>query len=172
MDRRKHLMTEVNDPSDHLSPKRVSMMDRAKLAREKSGLQVSTHEQSLTYRGLHEKKRGLTENEEELQFQLSGNEFRNLMGVEPSNLLADAIEDESQIYHTIYRTSPCQFTVGSIVNEGGHTGAFYKRSKTSMSATKSRKENTPNKSLASGMVQAKNQEREVVQPYKIQYTIK
>ena len=78
------------------------------------------------------------------------------MGIEPSNLLGDAMEDESQVYHTIYRTTPCQSTVGTIVCEGGHANAIYKRSKTSMSATKSRKEDTPNKSLASGMAQTKN----------------
>jgi hypothetical protein len=55
--------------------------------------------------------------DDDQQFQASGSDFKNLMGLSPANMLGDDIDDENFIYHTIYRTTPCSFTIGTVIVE-------------------------------------------------------
>ena len=58
------------------------------------------------------------------------------MGLSPANMLGDDLEDENYIYHTIYRTTPCSFTIGTVIVEDQHANTMGQRSKTSLSAPK------------------------------------
>ena len=59
------------------------------------------------------------------------------MGLSPANMLGDDLDDENYIYHTIYRTTPCSFTIGTVIVEEQHQSATMgQRSKTSLSAPK------------------------------------
>lgn len=116
-DRRKHIKTEVND-TDRRSPRRGSLADD-KNDRNLEDMHGLSYEQSLTERVAQDKKGGLVGGEDELGHQVSGNDFKNLMGMSPANMMGD-LEDESYIYHTIYRTTPCSYTVGTIVVEEPH----------------------------------------------------
>ena len=116
-DRRKHIKTEVND-TDRRSPRRGSLADD-KNDRNLEDMHGLSYEQSLTERVAQDKKGGLVGGEDELGHQVSGNDFKNLMGMSPANMMGD-LEDEYYIYHTIYRTTPCSYTVGTIVVEEPH----------------------------------------------------
>lgn len=60
------------------------------------------------------------------------------MGLSPANMLGDDIDDDNFVYHTIYRTTPCSSTIGTIIVEEQHQNGMAQRSKTSLSAPKTR----------------------------------
>ena len=88
-------------------------------------------------------------------------------------MLGDDIDDDNFVYHTIYRTTPCSSTIGTIIVEEQHQNGMAQRSKTSLSAPKTRDgiEDSHQRSKA-GTIIPKNQQTEMNQPYKIQYTVK
>lgn len=166
-DRRKHIRTEVND-TDRRSPRRGSLAD-GKKDRDLNDMQRTSYEQSLTERAVQDKKGGLVGGDEDLGLQVSGNDFKNLMGMSPVNMIGDDLEDESYVYHTIYRTTPCSYTVGTIIVEEPHQTALGQRSKTSLSAPKVRdnvlEDGQPRPQT--GTLIPKSQQTEMNQPYKI-----
>lgn len=170
-DRRKHIRTEVND-TDRRSPRRGSLAD-GKKDRDLNDMQRSSYEQSLTERAAQDKKGGLVGADEDLGLQVSGNDFKNLMGMSPVNMIGDDLEDESYVYHTICRTTPCSYTVGTIVVDEPHQTVLGQRSKTSLSAPKTRDNVLEDGQLRpqTGTLIPKSQQTEMNQPYKIQYTI-
>jgi hypothetical protein len=127
-----------------------------------------SYEQSLTERVAQDKKGGLVGGDEDIGLQVSGNDFMNLMGMSPANMLGD-LDDESYIFHTIYRTSPCSFTVGTIVTEEPHQIILGQRSKTSLSAPKMRDNALEDGQIRpqTGTLIPKSQQTELNQPYKI-----
>ena len=60
------------------------------------------------------------------------------MGMSPANMINNDLEDETFVYHSIYRTTPCSFSVGTIIVEDTHQNGVIQRSKTSHSAPKTK----------------------------------